>query len=463
MAMNERTMRYLIGVFVLAGGLLLAWLILLFGNARGVLPGGQDRYYVTFDYAAGVTPGTPVVRSGVRIGQVESVNLDDATGKVRVALLIDRPHKVFTDDRVVIRHGALSGDTSIEFVGPSAEQRPVAPRPQSGAAPEVVPAAFLAQVPPAKPGGAAPPPPGRVPATPGTEFKGASQADIAALLQELAGLTPPARDAFTEMARTLERYEKLTPLVEETLREYRDLARAAQPAVTEYRELAKETRQLAKVARETVPELRRTNDEIQVTARNWGRLGERLDVLVQTNQDQLVKALENFNTALVRIANVVNEENQRNLAATLRNTSAGTRNLETISRNAEEVSRNLQQATRPMAERAPATMKNLDEGAAKFNQSFTNLSATLGAFNRPDGTLQRLLADPSLYNNLNEAACMLTHILPRLDYILKDVGVFADKIARHPESLGIGGAVRPSSGLKEAPSSTSFRPYFPDH
>ena len=30
---------------------------------------------------------------------------------------------------------------------------------------------------------------------------------------------------------------------------------------------------------------------------------------------------------------------------------------------------------------------------------------------------------------------------------------FADKIARHPESLGIGGVVSPSSGLKEAPSS----------
>jgi hypothetical protein len=30
---------------------------------------------------------------------------------------------------------------------------------------------------------------------------------------------------------------------------------------------------------------------------------------------------------------------------------------------------------------------------------------------------------------------------------------FADKIARHPESLGLGGVVSPSSGLKEAPSS----------
>jgi hypothetical protein len=26
--------------------------------------------------------------------------------------------------------------------------------------------------------------------------------------------------------------------------------------------------------------------------------------------------------------------------------------------------------------------------------------------------------------------------------------VFADKVARHPESLGVGGVVRPGSGLK---------------
>jgi len=62
------------------------------------------------------------------------------------------------------------------------------------------------------------------------------------------------------------------------------------------------------------------------------------------------------------------------------------------------------------------------------------------------------LTDPSLYRNLNEAADKLNKLLPRVDYILRDVEIFADKIARHPESLGIGGAVHPSSGLKEAPT-----------
>ena len=65
--------------------------------------------------------------------------------------------------------------------------------------------------------------------------------------------------------------------------------------------------------------------------------------------------------------------------------------------------------------------------------------------------------DPELYNNLNDAACMLTRLMPRVDRILRDVEVFADKIARHPESLGVGGAINPSSGLKTVPTgSTSW-------
>jgi phospholipid/cholesterol/gamma-HCH transport system substrate-binding protein len=74
--------------------------------------------------------------------------------------------------------------------------------------------------------------------------------------------------------------------------------------------------------------------------------------------------------------------------------------------------------------------------------------------NRSDGTLRRLATDPTLYNNLNDLTCVLLRLTPRMDRILHDVEVFADKIARHPESLGLGGVVSPSSGLKDAPPSS---------
>jgi phospholipid/cholesterol/gamma-HCH transport system substrate-binding protein len=72
----------------------------------------------------------------------------------------------------------------------------------------------------------------------------------------------------------------------------------------------------------------------------------------------------------------------------------------------------------------------------------------LRAFQGTNGTLSALLNDPTLYNNLNDVACMMKQIMPRLDRAMRDVEMFADKIARRPESLGVGGALSPSNGLK---------------
>ena len=102
-------------------------------------------------------------------------------------------------------------------------------------------------------------------------------------------------------------------------------------------------------------------------------------------------------------------------------------------------------------------MRNLDEGAIRLNRTLVELEDLLRAINQEGGFVRRLLNDQALYNNLNDAAAMLAHSMPRVDRILHDFEVFADKLARHPEALGLGGVVRPSSGLKEPPS----QPYYP--
>lgn len=436
--MNEQSMRFRLGLFVLAALMLLAVLIILFGGFPTLFK-ATSRYTVVFTDAPGVSPGTPVRRSGVRIGEVKSVDLDDATGKVRITLLLDKPHPLYQSDQATLVHGLLGGDTSIDFV------------PQRVRGEQVEP----------------------VPVPENTEFVGTTQANVATLLNQTSEMVPTTQETLNQIRTTLQRLEKMTPLVEDTLREYRDLGKAAREAVPEVRRTNDEIRELARTARETVPELRRTNDEIQVTARNWGKLGERLDVLVQTNQEKLVKTLENLNDTVVRVGSVFNEENQRHLNATLKNVRAGSENLESMSKNtdafikesrqtlrrvndsvgqAEQVLTNLQQATKPLAERSGTVMKNLEESTDQFNRVLADLREILRAIGQGDGSLRRFVTDADLYNNLNTAACLVTRVLPRLDYILKDVQVFADKIARHPEALGIGGVVNPSSGLKEAPS-----------
>jgi len=446
---NEQGIRFRIGVFVLTAMILLAVLIILFGRFPNFLKGTSKRYYVVFAYAPGVAINTPVRRSGVRIGQVEKVELDDASGKVRVTILIDPPHVLYDDDRPRLVRGALSGDTSIDFEPPASTGNGTpAPEGRSEKPPDIQRISFLlAQQ---QPQGN--PPPERKPAPPGTVFQGASQSDVSSLISELNKLAPPAREAFIEMQKTLERYERMSPVFEDTLREFRDLAKAL-------REITPDVREFVKTTREAMPDLRRAANEVEVTARNWGRLGERLDVLLQTNQDKLVKALDNINEAVSRVITVLGDENQRNFATIMRNTSAASKNLEkTVNRfgesidKADQVLSNLQQATKPIAEHSESVMRNLDESSVRLNRTLTELNELLRLINQGDGFIRRVLSDPTLYNNLNAAADMLAHSMPRVDRILHDLEVFADKIARHPESLGIGGVVKPSAGLKDAPT-----------
>lgn len=433
--MTPQGMRFRLGVFVLAAGILLAVLVMMFARMPSLLT-PKDEYVIVFDYAPGVAPGTPVRRSGVRIGFVDAVDLDSATGKVRVTIRVEKPHVLFEDDEPVLMKGLLGGDVSVDFqqggrtlptdINPSPEPR----RPEI-APPPIVPASF--QVPQPLP----PPVPQRVPAKPGKVFQGTSQSDIAGMFK---------------------RFDQITPVVEETLKAVRDLAKST---------------------RDVVPQLQRTSDEIRVTIMNWGKLGERLDVLVQANQDKAVKALDSLTEALGQASKMFNEENQRNLTALLRNVREGTDNLGSLSKNTEElikssrltveriqksleqadqVMANLNQATKPFAERGDKIMKNLEESTERLNAAMTDVRELLRVIGRGDGTFQRLISDPALYQNLNDAAFMLTRLLPRVDRILKDAEVFADKIARHPESLGIRGAVSPSSGLKESPGTPLIPP-----
>lgn len=464
---NPQTQRFRIGLFALGAVAVLAFLITLFGGFPDLFR-KYDPYTIRLRDATGVAPGTPVRRSGIRIGEVKRVELNSRTGEVVLHIAIESKFPVYPDDQVWVVAGVLGADTSIDFVPPDRVEPQMIPPPRPEFPERPVPP--VEKVPPLP--DPLPPvdggeeasqakPEERVPAKPGTEFQGQRQPDIANVIKAMSTLVEPTQESLVLIRQSLQRLERTAPLAEDTLREYRDLAR--------------ETRR-------SIPDLRRTNDEINVTARNWGKLGERLDVLVQGNQDKVLKAVDNLNEALVRVSSVLNDENQRNLAATLKNARTGTENLESIARNTEELMKesrvtvkrlndslgmadqvlnNLQQATKPLAERSDSITRNLDESSVKLNRTLTEMRELLQVFARSDGTLGKLLNDPGLYNQLDGIACAVNRMMPRVDRALRDLEVFADKIARHPESIGLGGAIRPSSGLKEVSPSSS--PYLPRH
>jgi len=435
--MNDQALRFRFGIFVLASLILMAVLTILFGGFPNYFK-KSDEYTIIFNNAQGVSPGTPVRRSGVRIGEVRTVKLDDATGKVEVEIAIDEKFSVRKSDRPTLVQGLLGGDSAIAFLPPEDPKK-------------------IDDT--------------RVP--PGSVLAGFTPADASALMQKTADLVQPAQEMLIEIRKVFQGIDKLGPVVEETLKGFREIGKLSQDAGPELKKTNDEIQKLAKATREMIPEVKRTNEEIQVAARNWGKVGERVDVLIKTNEDKIVKSIDRAEEMLKRVNELLGDENQKNIRDTLRNVKNTTQQLDSIAKEttelikdsrvtvkqvsdslkrADEAIIDLQKTLKPLGERGPSVLKNVDEAADNLNKTIKDVRELVQFIARSDGTVSKLVFDPSLYNNLNDTAAMTTKILPRVDRVLRDIEIFADKLARHPELIGIGGVIRPSSGLKESPA-----------
>ncbi len=467
--MNEQAMRFRLGIFVLAALLLLAVLATLFGGFPSYFK-TTENYTLVFTNAQGIAPGTPVRRSGVRIGEVRSVDLDNVTGKVQVGIRVDGGFYLRKGDKGTLITGLIGGDSSIAFLPPDDDKLADTTRVEAGA---VLP--------------------------------GYTQADAGSLIQKTGDLVPNAKEMLDEIRKAFQRLDKSGPMMEETLKEFRDFAKATREMVPEVRKVGGDVHELVKDIRKNIPDLAKTNQEIQVTLSTWNRFGESANVLLKTNEDKITKSLASLQETLASanklfspdnqklitetlasVNKLFSSENQKVITETLQNVQKGSARLEVIAKSteelikegkdflrdgrdimkdakgtvaqvnstlkgADEVLASIGKATKPFGEQTPKILKNLEESSEKLNRVMSDASELLRAVARGEGTVQKLLFDPSLYNNLNDTVLMTTKIMPRLDRILRDVEIFADRIARHPESLGIGGVVRPSSGVLPFP------------
>lgn len=117
-----------------------------------------------------------------------------------------------------------------------------------------------------------------------------------------------------------------------------------------------------------------------------------------------------------------------------------------LSQNMEDI----HQATAPLAGQSDLIVRKLAGSLIQLESLLSELNQFSQVLNEKDGTIRQLAADPELYQNLNHSAASLSVLLQNLNPILNDIRIFSDKIARHPEVLGVRGAVRGSSGLKES-------------
>ncbi len=223
------------------------------------------------------------------------------------------------------------------------------------------------------------------------------------------------------------------------------------------------------------------------TTREWTLVGRNLNNLVNTREGDLDEVLERTAVALSTFTNTmqhasvtlqkagqtldsasltVANANQLladpQLQADLRATVAGLPKMVEETRatiaaariSVTEVGRNLEnlsQATDPLAKHSDEIVRRLAGSLIQMEAMLTELNKFSKVLNDNDGSLQQFVNDPELYNNLNRSTVAMNSLLRNLEPMLSDLQIFSDKVARHPELLGVSGAMKGSSGLKVDP------------
>jgi ABC-type transporter Mla subunit MlaD len=466
-------MRLKLGAFVAGSLAVLAALVLFFGRAPELFS-NKARYFVLFPEAPGIGPGTPIRKSGVRIGEVNSLELDPESGQVRVQIRVDRKFLPRKSEEPHVTKGLLSGDASIDFFPKTVDGQPV-PR-----AEEWPPDSEIPGVPPITP---------RTLLTPASDVLAGAQESLSKVakafekLEKFETVQPKLERALDEASETFKAVRTLVPEAKKTMERIQNFIGAddsppaggrlgpvvpaglLQPPAEEsnLRAMMRDIQEVARAVKPAVDDvraaIRRLEPEVGGAVKSARQTFDSInEVLSPENRKQVAELLKNANSlavAVVRISATLNtmleaaEKTLRNVDAQV--TAAG------------GVIGDVRAVTRPLAAKSEALVANVTDTVEQLSKAIGEVRGLVRLFGRDNGTIQKLLTDPSVYQNIDDAAGSLARIMARTEKITRDLEVFADKIARRPELIGVGGAIRPSSGLKDLPGASlpSYRPDWP--
>ena len=111
--MDERVLQARVGIMVVSAMLLTIILTVLFGKFPAMLAHGKS-VYVRFPSAPGVLQGTPVRKSGILIGRVESVNFIEGSSDVMVTVRTNPGIELYDSEKARVT-ASLLGDAVVEF------------------------------------------------------------------------------------------------------------------------------------------------------------------------------------------------------------------------------------------------------------------------------------------------------------------------------------------------------------
>jgi phospholipid/cholesterol/gamma-HCH transport system substrate-binding protein len=212
-------------------------------------------------------------------------------------------------------------------------------------------------------------------------------------------------------------------------------------------------------------------DSFQQTSHEWQTVGHNLNNVLQTNQGNLHTVVTRAAEALTEVAHTMkvvdhtlqdasrligDPQTQENLRKTMsalpllaEETQQTVAAVRVAVQKMDQNLSNLNEVTAPLAKNGVTLATRIENTMANVEMLSEQLNQFAKMVNSPDGTIHKLAADPQLYVNLNRSAESAAMLLRNLEPVIRDLRVFSDKVARHPELIGVSGALRGSSGLKD--------------
>lgn len=385
--MDERVIKFRVGIVVVAAVIITIILVMLFGAGPAVLQ-RQYELHVKFPEAPGITVDTPVRKSGVLIGRVSDVELLDEGGVLVSANIYDR-YKLRQNETCRIGTGSLIGDAVLEFV-PIGKPELLARFDADGSgeldreetaktAEEMVDGDFMSQ--------------GLVASNP---------------LQVLVNLEGTIENAFDSLQGAGNEVTGLVRSVNQTMGDDEGQLRR----IMQKTEVALDRFDSTMRAFESV-----LGDE-ELTAELKQSLAG-LPEVINSTRDTMKKAGETMDTF------------QR---ATLK---------------AEARLDDIAGFTEPLRDNGPQLAENVLEISSNLKFMTAELQVFSEALNSKQGTFSRLVHDDELYRQIEGIVDNVEDVSRLVKPIANDIRIFTDKIAREPSQLGLKGAIdRRSPGLK---------------
>jgi phospholipid/cholesterol/gamma-HCH transport system substrate-binding protein len=413
--MDDNGYRFGVGVLVLASAIIGVLLIAFFGAVPKFWM-ERYRFTVNFPSAPNVGVDTPVRKNGVHIGRVAKVELRrQRGGGVDLLLEIDRSYELLVGEVPRIKTGSLiSGDSIIEFVEPDSKELLTrfdgfSGSPKDGVLDE-------------------------------RELQASQQVIGQQDFIAKGEVVPDPLEAFGDMAGLANSLQRVAERLDNILSVAQDTFGGDNTPI-----------------RDVTNRMQTTLDNINVTVGTINRIGTQIE---RANLPDLVAEALNTLPGLIQKA----EGTLTQLQSTLKGFEEFSDSLESIGgefqgigetvrsalTNADQAIGNLAEITEPISQRSDQIAANLGSALANIEGLAADLKIFARRLNNSQGTLARLVDDPSMYgkfsdtlDNIRLVSGNVEVITRRLQPVIEDVRVTADKLARDPAQMGVRGVLSP--------------------